>query len=251
MGISHKLLRAGNALVTLVLVIALLLAGSWAAYALWDNEQVYAAAGDVMAQLQELKPVENEDGGASFEELLAINPDVCAWLTMDGSAIDYPIVKGETNLTYINMDVYGDFSLSGSIFLDVRNSSDFTDSYNLIYGHHMANSLMFGDLEKYQDETFFAENTTGTLLLPDRSYSLTVCACLLIGASEDMIFDPSQWSGDLTELLDYIEETALCLNESVLAAARETEGLQILALSTCASDYTDARTVVITVMTPN
>ncbi len=34
----------------------------------------------------------------SLQELQKINPDVCAWLTVDGTKIDYPVVQGETNL---------------------------------------------------------------------------------------------------------------------------------------------------------
>ncbi|MCD7748605.1 MAG: class B sortase [Oscillospiraceae bacterium] len=253
MRISRFFLRAGNALLSFFIVLALLLAGSWAAYALWDNNQVYTAAEDVQEALLKLKPVVDEDGdgGASFDELLAINEDVCAWITMDGTAIDYPIVQGENILSYINTDVYGNFALAGSIFLDPANTTDFRDAYCLIYGHHMENSKMFGDLELYEDEEFFAENTTGTLILPDRSYSLTVLACMVISASEDAIFSPDQWFEDTSGLLDFAEENALCLSESVLSAARATDGLQLLALSTCSSDYTDARTVVLTVMTPN
>ena len=71
------------------------------------------------------------DNPASFEELLGINPDVCAWVTLDNTAIDYPVVQGEDNFTYVNTDVYGDFSLAGSIFLDVNCDKNFTDPYSL------------------------------------------------------------------------------------------------------------------------
>ncbi len=74
---------------------------------------------DIQSQLLKLKPdPEQKDGGTSFEELRKINPDVCGWITLDHTKIDYPILQGEDNLTYINTDVYGDFALSGSIFLD-------------------------------------------------------------------------------------------------------------------------------------
>ena len=119
----------------------------YSAYALWDNSQVYAAADNVQAELLQFKPKAGADNGASFEELLGINPDVCAWVTLDNTAIDYPVVQGEDNFTYVNTDVYGDFSLAGSIFLDVNCDKNFTDPYSLLYGHHMEESKMFGDLD--------------------------------------------------------------------------------------------------------
>ena len=80
-------------------MLFLFTAGVYSAYSLWDNAQVYAAADDVQSELMKIKPKVEEDGGASFEELRAINPDVCAWLTLDHTKIDYPILQGEDNLT--------------------------------------------------------------------------------------------------------------------------------------------------------
>ena len=67
----------------------------------------------------------------------ALNPDVCGWLTIDGTHIDYPLVQGATNMDYINRDVYGEFSLSGAVFLDSRSKADFSDGYSIVYAHHM------------------------------------------------------------------------------------------------------------------
>ena len=45
-----------------------------------------------------------------------INPEIIAWIRIPDTKIDYPVVQGETNLEYINQDIYGEFALSGSIF---------------------------------------------------------------------------------------------------------------------------------------
>lgn len=140
---SRLFLKAANSIVNLFVVLLLCVAGVYAAYALWDNSQIYSSAFNVQADMLKLKPTVSEgDDTASFEELLAINPDVCAWVTLDGTKIDYPVLQGSTNLTYINKDVYGNFSLSGSIYLDTRNNRDFSDRYSLLYGHHMEKSAM-------------------------------------------------------------------------------------------------------------
>lgn len=117
MNASKFFLKAANSLVTAIVALFLILAAAYSGYALWDNAQVYGAVDDIQSQLLKLKPdPEQKDGGASFEELRKINPDVCGWITLDHTKIDYPILQGEDNLTYINTDVYGDFALSGSIF---------------------------------------------------------------------------------------------------------------------------------------
>ena len=133
---ARSVVRVINSFVSLVVSLMLILAGLYSGFALWDNRQIYNAAQDVQIKMQEIKPVVEEgQEKPSFDELLAINKDVRAWVTMNGTHIDFPILQGETNLTYINTDVYGKFALAGSIFLDCRNASDFSDKYNLTYGH--------------------------------------------------------------------------------------------------------------------
>ena len=215
---------------------------------------MYAAASNVQADMIKLKPIltENEDEGASFEELLAINKDVCAWVTVDNTNIDFPILQGETNLTYINRDVYGNFALAGSIFLDSRNDKEFHDIVSLLYGHHMDQSDMFGDLDKYKDEKFLKENTTGLLILPDRSYDLEIFACILTDASEDAIFEPQEYRSDINKLLRLTEQEGLHYNADKLEELKKTNGqTQILILSTCSTEFTDARTIVLAAMKPH
>lgn len=248
---ARLIFRLCNAIVNLILIVALLVSGAYSVYALWDNNQVLSAAGDVQADMIQLKPQiepEAEDNSASFEELLAINPDVVGWVSLDNTRVDFPVLQGASNLTYINTDVYGNFALAGSIFLDSRNSRDFSDSYCLLYGHHMANGNMFGDLDLYKDEDFFRANRTGTLILPEKTYNLEIISCMLVGASDDYIFEPDSTRYNINSLLQYAETKSLFVNEDVLTRAKETEDLQILALSTCSSEFTDARTIVLTVM---
>ena len=250
---AKHLLRILNSLVTLVVALALLSAGAYSAYALWDNSRVYAAAENVQADMLRLKPTLSEDGEedeASFSELRTINPDVRAWLTLDNTKIDYPVLQGEDNLTYINTDVYGSFALAGSIFLDSGNDSRFGDTYNLLYGHHMDGGRMFGDLDLYKDEQFFKENKTGVLMMPGKAYNLEIFACLLVPASEDAIFKPAQWQDDITGLLDFAGENAMWQHAEVIKAARAEDSPKVLAMSTCSTEFTDARTILLALMHP-
>ena len=246
---SRRLVRAANSFVSLLVILALLTSGTYGAYALWDNQQIYQEARDVQMQMQALKPDldSSEEEAPSFAQLLEINPDVCGWITMDGTQIDFPVVQGETNLTYINTDVYGEFALAGSIFLDCRNSGDFSDAYNLLYGHHMENSNMFGDLELYEEETFFRENTTGVLMTTSRIYDLQVVACLVVKASDEVVFAVTENSEDPGKMVEYVQENALYLGEGL---QDDSDAQQFLTLSTCSSDFADARTNVVTRMIP-
>ena len=115
-------------------------------YSLWDTARIYGNAA-VGEELLKYKPTSETEGEhLSLQELALINPDTRGWLTIPDTHIDDPVLQGNDDMEYINKDVFGEFSLSGSLFLSCRNSSDFSDGYSLIYGHHMDHGGMFGDV---------------------------------------------------------------------------------------------------------
>lgn len=226
-----------DSVITFMLALALLYAG----YALWDTWHVLNAPNSVQQQLMEYKPGDPEDLAASFEELLAINPDVCAWITIDGTGIDYVVVQGTDNYTYLDKDVYGSYSAAGSIFLDSGNSRGFTDSYCILMGHHMQGGAMFGDLDLFLDEAFFRANTTGTLYLPDKILALETVAVIQADAYDKIIYGAPVRSDDgFSSLILRINELAVYTRSNPL-----TQKDQIIALSTCSSSYTNARILLI------
>lgn len=247
---SKFILKAANTLVSYVVLLSLCIAGAYAAYALWDNNLVYAEIDGVRADMLKLKP-EAGEYQPSFDELLAINSDVVGWVTIDNTIMDYPIVQGETNLTYINKDIYGDFALAGSIFLDSRNDRNFEDPYSLLYGHSISSGRMFADINLYKEESFFNKNQTGTLITLDKSYDLKIFTTLVVPANEVEIFNPTFWQDDINDLIEYVDNNALFLNEDIMEEIRAMADLQILALTTCSFEFTDARTVILAVMEPN
>ena len=124
-----------------------------------------------------LKPVYSEndtDNRATFRELLAINEDTTSWITLDDTLIDYPVMQGENDYEYVNKNIYGDFELSGSIFISAKNASDYSDPYNLLFGHHISNGAMFGDVMKYKNKDYFNQHSTGILYLPEATYSVNI-----------------------------------------------------------------------------
>lgn len=154
-------------------------------------------------------------------------------------------MQGENNFSYINTDVYGNFSLSGSIFLDSRCSPDFSDTLSLIYGHHMAGGKMFGDLDKFKDKSFFEENKTGVLVMPEKVLKLKIVAVATASASDKMFFEPSALKAEnVYAFCEHIKNCSLYCNEAELS--KTGKSTRFIVLSTCSSDFTNARTVLIT-----
>lgn len=143
-----RLARAGSAAVSAAAGLLMLALLAFGGFALWQDAAVSRGA-FAGAELLHYKPAVLAADNPTLAELQARNPDVCGWLTIDGTNIDYPFVQGATNMDYINRDVTGAFSLSGSVFLDSRCAAGLTDPYTLMYGHHMENGAMFGDVAAF------------------------------------------------------------------------------------------------------
>lgn len=210
-------------------------------YCLYDAKMLFDSAND--SSLLRYKPGYDQ---TEKDDREILKEYYVAWLTINDTGIDYPVMQGSTNDDFINMDPYGDYSLSGSIFLDYRNSKDFSDPYNLVYGHHMEHGFMFGALDKYTDIGFFKKHRSGTLSVQGNEYAYRICAVLESDATQEEIFAPTEI--DKEEVIDYIKENAIHLEEEFMTLS---ESSQILALSTCQSPSSIRRTVVIGILIDN
>jgi sortase B len=229
--------RLLSGIIALLLTLALLYSG----YALWDTWSIFHEA-EVDSELLKYKPsgAGGSEAGLTFSDLQMINKDVCAWLTVDDTNIDYPVVQGETNIDYINRDVYGEFSLSGSVFLDYRNANDFSDYYSLIYAHHMDGKVMFGEIPEFLEEEYFQSHTGGTLSTADRTFKIEWFACIRTDAYDMLVFRPTDCKTDEAkeELLSYLKENAEQYRELTVSRPE-----QLVALSTCSDVTTNGRVI--------
>lgn len=90
-----------------------------------------------------------------------INPDYAGLLKINGTTIDYPVVRGNNNEKYLYTTFGGDDNIVGAIFMDYRCAGDYVP-HIIIYGHDVAdlegNRLMFGGLREFLDERYRTEH---------------------------------------------------------------------------------------------
>lgn len=216
--------RVVTAAITIALVALLGLSG----YAVWDSLVVSSGADSI------------KNAGLTFAELRAINPDVVAWITVGNTHIDYPVCKGEDDFEYLSRDATGKPSTSGSLFLDAACDTSFAEPYEVIMGHHMEGGKMLGDLDKFADESFFWQNRTATLKLPDRTLMLESCAYLVADAYDNAMYGLPATAASAVATIERTRQLATFADEDALDS-----GAQLIALSTCSSDGANARTMVV------
>ena len=230
---AARLARLGTRLVSALAGLLMLVLLAFGGFALWQDAALRRGA-FVGAELLQYKPAAPAADNPTLAELQAVNPDVCGWLTLDDTHIDYPVVQGEDDLEYVNKAADGSFALSGAVFLSAANHADLSDAYNLFFGHHMENGDMFGDLTHFSESQYFADHTTGTLYAEGAAYELQVFACVLTDAYDTVIYTPST---DPAALAAYIRAHAVQYRDP-------PEGCRIAAFSTCDDSRTNGRVAV-------
>lgn len=233
-----KFTEGGNMLVSLLSKLLAAFLILYSGYALYDTTYTMTSARNSWDVLEEIIV---EDGTPLAQAVAAITPNYRCWLTVYDTKIDYPVVQGEDDLFYASHDIYGKSSLTGAIYLAANNSGDFSDSYNLIYGHHMADGIMFGALDYFETESYFNSHRTGEIITDNRVYDLNFFAVLDTNAYEPMVYRAG--SRDLDELRAWLKQYATFYDEEA------AEGDKIVALSTCRDATTSGRLVIFATMT--
>lgn len=99
----------------------------------------------------------------------------------DGTA--FPIVSTnsrEEEDYYLKHNLNGEYSSSGTVFLDYQNDKDMNNQVTRLWGHNLYGGDMFGDLTEYQNQgqSFYDQNKTYTLYTNKGVYELSVFAAL-------------------------------------------------------------------------
>lgn len=175
-----------------------------------------------------------------FDYLTSVNSDVIGWLRFDEPAtINYPLLQGSTNDTYLRTDIDGDYSTMGCIFMEVTNSGTYRDDNTIIYGHNMRDDSMFGTLSSYQDQEFYDQYPYFYIYTVDGvAMKFEIVAVSIIDAKEE--YYTTSYSSDeaFQEYLDMV--ASLSQVETNLSATVDST---IVTLSTCSTND-DERLVV-------
>ena len=248
MKILNKAAEIANSIFTILVLILTLCISAYGVYVLLDIFIINHAA-FVSHDLLQYRPTISSDATPaqkvqSFQELKQINSDTVGWVEVFGTHINYPVMQGKNDLEYLNKDIYGNSTMSGSIYLASDNDSGFNDWYNLLYGHHMNNGAMFGDISKFLDKDFFQEHRNGLLQTENGTYVLNIFACVSTDSYEGTIYriDPDA-EERYPVLMDYIGEHSAQLTDM-------PEDARLLALSTCSDATTNGRIVLFADLKP-
>ncbi len=166
-----------------------------------------------------------------FASLQSASDYVIGWIQVSGiDEINYPIVQYSDN-SYFLTHAWNTTALSsGAIFVDTNCSSDFSDAYTLIYGHHMRSGTMFGQLKKYQEQSFYEENGgIVTIYLPTQTLVYQIFSVRIVAADDESAYTVGYTHSDSFE--KYVQKmVSKSLYDTGVSVSAEDN---VITLSTC------------------
>ena len=173
-----------------------------------------------------------------FARLKEINEDCVAWIYIEDTEINYPVVQGADNSYYIKHLIDGKWNSSGCIFLDSRVDRYMSDRHSIIYGHHMKNGTMFSGLTKYKKQNYYEAHPEGLLITPEVTYRIKIFAGYVASVEDPAWKIGFESDEEYQDWLKDIKERSV-FTSSITPAVTD----KVVTLSTCSYEFDNARFV--------
>ena len=182
-----------------------------------------------------------------YQKLMVRYKRLIGWVKIEGTKIDYPVMQTVDNEYYLDHNMDHQYDKNGTIFMD-KDCDVLKPSTNyILYGHHMKNGRMFGQLDLYKDESYYEEHPyiSFDTIYEKGTYQVMYVFRSKVYKEDEIAFKYYQFidaNGEM-EFASYMEEmAAMSLYDTGVTAEF---GDQLLTLSTCDYQETDCRYVVV------
>lgn len=192
------------------------------------------------------------DNPIDFSSLQAKNDEIYAWIKVDGTNVDYPIVQNAVNDEFYLKHSAEDksWSASGAIYTEMVNGKTFNDPITLIYGHNGYGDSMFTTLHRFEDQEFFDSNPYFYIYLPGRKLTYQIISAFKY---DDRHIMNSFNFADTAVLTEFQEEimnpNSTLKNVRTQLDTEINETSKIVILSTCITNQDSSRYLVCGVLT--
>ncbi len=201
---------------------------------------------------------ENEDDpnkpAQDWDALKKINKEIVAWITIDGTKIDYPVLehKGDTeyNQYYLNRTYKKDWSGFGSIFVDYRSKKSVKSKNVILHGHNIRDGSMFHSLVDYGDLkgnlNYYKKHPVIEFNTPEGDQKYKIISVFKTNVLYDHGYFFNYMQGSFHSDAEFMNFVYNCRVRSLInCPVMVNEDDQLLTLSTCSYEFTNWRTVVV------
>lgn len=121
-----------------------------------EQNEVFEELENIVTEEKEEKHEEQQEESINLEKLYDLNNDFIGWLKINGTNISYPVMQTDSNRKdyYLRKNFYKEYSQLGTPYIAEYCNVQTSDNV-IIYGHHITNYQVFGELEKYKKKEFY------------------------------------------------------------------------------------------------
>ena len=187
----------------------------------------------------------NPDASERLLSLHRKNADCVAWIRIDGTVINYPVMyrPGSKNY-YLHRDFYGKKAAAGALYISEICNPDTSDNV-IIYGHHMNSGSMFAALNKYKKRSFYEDHKQIVLetLHGTEVYEVIFALTTPVYTGNDFKYYAFANAHNAREFENYI---ASCKARALYDTGKTAKyGDKLLTLSTCEYSQRNGRMLVV------
>lgn len=164
----------------IVIIICLIMIFFWHK----DNEKVAQIEDEIKKVVEEkedpsaenVNPPENKSDdywdfikmdmlNVDFDTLKQKNSDTVAFIKVNGTNVNYPVVQTNDNKYYLTHAFDKTKNSAGWVFADYRDDMTSFDKNTIIYGHSRSNQTVFGSLKKVLNKSWYSNKNNHVIKL--------------------------------------------------------------------------------------
>ncbi len=194
------------------------------------------------------KPAQN------WEALKKINKEIVAWISIEGTKLDYPVLehKGDTEHSqyYLYRNYKKQSSDYGIPFIDYRSTESVKSKNVVVHGHNMVDGSMFHEMVNYGSLTgnldYYKKHPVVTFNTPEGDAQYKIISVF----KTNTLYDHGQFfnymQGSFLSEAEFMNFVYNCRVRSLFnCPVMVNEDDQLLTMSTCSYEFSNFRTVIV------
>lgn len=208
------------------------------------QNEVFKELENIITEEQTQVNEEQQESNMNLQQLYEMNNDFIGWLKIENTNISYPVMQTDNNRKdyYLRKNFYKQYSQLGTPYIAEYCNIQTSDNL-IIYGHHISNSQMFGELEKYKNKDFYNNHKVINFntIYENADYEIiAVFKTIAYTGFEYYKFEKASTKGEFDTFINKCKELSFYDTEKTAEY-----GDKLITLSTCEYSNENGRLVVV------
>lgn len=243
---EDKKKKNAKLIIIFLIVFALIFCGVYFGIQLY-NKQVNETPTDTTTPTTVSKVEEKVKNPIDFAALQAGNSDIYAYIKIEDTNVDYPIVQSPNDDEFYLRHTAEDksWSSSGAVYTESANTKTFNDRVTVIYGHNGYGDTFFTTLHRFEKEDFFNNHPYFYIYTPEKKLTYQIISAFKYDDRHIMNSFNFADTVQFKEFEEYIKNPSSALkNVRTELDTTVDENSKIVVLSTCITNQKSSRYLV-------